>query len=937
MWAQALDLFDRLLDADDPSEAFDEHTDPEIRLLAEHLMIEHNAAEAEGFLRDSPAAVKGLWKPDAPTFPNGTLLVNDRFRIIQLLGTGGMGEVYRAHDNTLEEDVALKTIRRNLASDPEVRRQFKSEIKSARQVHHRGICRIHDVFDFPETPLFFSMEYLAGERLLDKLKDSAFAAADRKRTALQLAEGLLELHNRGFIHRDFKPANVICDPTRGAVIMDFGLAQGLTAEAAVTALKAGTVKYMAPELLDGAPATIRSDIFAFGKVLGELLPGNSWAARCESKDPNDRPSTLAPVVGHLSGSTRRTVLRDLARGSIAAGSTLLLVKLSQRGRPQFTGRPALILNGFHAPDPSLASAMKRLVSTALNQSPILRLIPDETLTATLTQLKLPPALPAEWRHLRAAASRRSIPFMAEGMVSATGSGGLSLLVSLFERNSDRALLEVQESVDDRNLIVQLADKVVKKLRLGVGESNTSMASAYTDLVQATSASPEAVHLLYQGIDAYEHSRTDDALVLFEQALHNDNEFALAYAYAGLAALSRNSAEKAFPYLQRAMDLRSRVSQREQLWIERGYQNIIADYDALLGTCQKLTALYPDDPTFQKNLGAAYARIGRPQDGIEANTRALDLNPVSDSIKAELMVNLAAANMADKSLAHFQRFRAGGNHSSQFGFGASLAHLSAGQYPEGRAAFETMRATRKDDRQALLYRAAPLILMGKFQDAHWDLSGDLARDEATPDDEPYYRHVRVIWLACLDWFMDHPADARPRIDKVLKIEQVPIYLTIFREAGMVSLRTGYLKGAQAVLEILRKFEKAWPSAHSQGSRCHLEGALREAQHQDPSALLNQASGLWPDPLTLSSVRDYFMSRGMWDRAEAAASRIDEDRGRIFKHQFPGLFTLNQIAHIKIFAKLSRLDDSSRVYDQLMKHWDTGAEAFPMFRAIRGVAA
>ena len=943
MWARALDLFDRCLDGDDRTTVLSAEPDAQIRKMAEHLLLQDESAEQDGFLKFPPAAVQELWRPEAPAFPIGSVLVNGRFEILEQVGKGGMGEVYRARDRKLEEDVALKTIRQHLASDERVLQQFISEIRIARKVNHRNICRIYELFDHPETPLFFSMEYLDGKKLSDQLP--LLPVADRKLTALQLAEGLAELHSRGLIHRDFKPANIIFEAGSGgsfrAVIVDFGLAQRLTQEAAVASLKAGTRRYMAPEVLNGEEATVRSDIFSFGRVLAELLPGHKWAAKCQAEDPTNRPANLAPVIASLRERSRREMLGYGAWSSVAAGGSLLFYRQGSQDRPQFSGRPALALNGFRAAerspgDTTLASTLKQLVTTALNQSPMLRLIPDETLRAALLQLNLPGALPAEWRHLRAAASQRHIPYLAEGLISTVGSTGLRLLLQLFERNSDRPFLEVDETVPTRERIVELAEKISLKLRQAIGESSTSLASNFTGLVQATSSSPEAVDLLYKGIDAYEHSRTDDALILFEKAIETDREFALAYAYAGLGSAARNSVEKAFYYFKRAMELSSRVSQREQLWIQRGYQNITANFDGMLETCQKLTTLFPDDPLFQRNLAFAFARIGRPQDGIPANRRAMELNPVSDPIKGELIVNLAQANQAGESLQFYKRFRSTGNASSQFDFGAGLAHLSEGAYDKAQADFDRMRATRKDDRQALLFRVATLILTGKFREAQWDLKADLARDVATPGDDPYFRHVRQLWLAYLDWFTDSPAEARPRIDRLLQLQPVPYYLPLFRETAMVAIKTGYLQAADRALEILKRFEAEWPSTHSKGSRSHLEGVLREARNQDGFELLNEARGEWEDPLTLGSIRDYFAAHGYWDKAREVAARIHEDRGRIFKHSFPGLFTLNQIARIKISTKLSLSGDASRMYQQLITQWDTGAEAFSMFRAIRGAA-
>ena len=934
-WERALELFDRLLGAKDPEAALAEEPDPEVRSVAKELWKRHKAAETEGFLEEPPRIVRGLWQTDPPTFEDGSLLVNGRFLVVRLVGQGGMGEVYLARDRKLEEDVAIKTVRRRLASDPVMRKQFITEIQIARRVNHRNVCRIYDLFDDVETP-FFSMEYLPGEQLTTKLADGSLSTADRKSAALQLAEGLAALHERGLIHRDFKPANVIFDPAGGAapraVIMDFGLAQRLTA---LNSLRGGTLKYMAPEVSAGGQATVRSDIFAFGKVLDELLPGDKWAQRCQAENPAGRPESLDPVVRHLQDHrSRRDLLTKIGGGALAA-SVATIWLLDRAKQPLFTGRLALALNGFQAPDRLLANSMKRLLVTALNQSPMLRLIPDDTLKATLARLKLPRELPVERRYLRAAASERKIPLLAEASISPIGSG-LRMLLHLFDRESDRQLLEIDESVRDQNK-VQLAEKVAMAVRKGIGESGTSLSSSHTPLEQALSGSPEAVDLLVRGIEEYDQAHRENALLLFEKAIQRDKEFALAYAFAGLASAARFRVEQAVDYYTTAHTLSKRAAERDQLWIERCYYNITGDFDLALAICRKLTTFYPDESIYQRHLAYASARVGQPRDSIKANQIALDLNPRNEANRCELVVNLAQANRTDDALKEFKTFRDDGTTTGQLDFAAGLAHMCAGKYVEAAANYEQMKLDPDSRRQALLFCCAPLIVMGRFSVARSDLERDLSHDEAATEDEPYHRLIRHVWLAYLGWFTGSYAAAQTSIEEALKMSRNPGHLQFFREAGVVSVHTGNFTAAEEALNILKAIEAKWPSTHTKGSRLHLEGAIREARGEDSFDSLNRAHGLWGDPLTMSSMRDLFVKKKRWVEARDMADRIHQDRGRIFKHFFPGLFTLNQIARARILKEMSLFEESLREYQQLMELWHTGeAGTYPLFLSIRGEA-
>lgn len=202
-------------------------------------------------------------------FVPGAVLA-DRYRIVGLLGRGGMGEVYRAEDLRLGETVALKLLPAAQARDPEARARLRDEVRAARRVTHPHVCR---VFDFEESAAvpFLSMEYIDGEDLSSLLRRVHHLPPSRAReVAQQIALGLAAIHRQGLLHRDLKPANVMLDGRGDARITDLGLAE--VAGAGEGGL-AGTPAYMAPELLAGRPATVASDIFALGMVLYEVFSG----------------------------------------------------------------------------------------------------------------------------------------------------------------------------------------------------------------------------------------------------------------------------------------------------------------------------------------------------------------------------------------------------------------------------------------------------------------------------------------------------------------------------------------------------------------------------------------------------------------------------------------------------------------------------------------
>ncbi|PWU08116.1 MAG: hypothetical protein C5B51_08425 [Terriglobia bacterium] len=304
-------------------------------------------------LSSSQAADEGRFVP-------GTLL-GGRYRIIALLGRGGMGEVYRATDLTLGQSVALKFLPAGAARDQRLLERFHGEVRIARQVSHPNVCRVYDIGEVEGVP-FLSMEYVDGEDLASLLLRIGRLPADKALdTARKVCAGLAAAHDRGIIHRDLKPANIMMNKRGEAIIMDFGLA-ALASELAGPEARNGTPAYMAPEQLKGAEVTPRSDIYALGLVLYELFTGKrpydgntlqklldqqeaaqltsmtSIAAdidpgverairRCLDPDPAKRPATALAVAASLPGG-------DPLAAALAAGETRPPKWSQPPGRPK---------------------------------------------------------------------------------------------------------------------------------------------------------------------------------------------------------------------------------------------------------------------------------------------------------------------------------------------------------------------------------------------------------------------------------------------------------------------------------------------------------------------------------------------------------------------------------------------------------------------------
>src|SRR6202051_1171506 len=199
-------------------------------------------------------------------------LVASRYRIIALLGKGGMGEVYRADDLTLGKAGAMKFLPDEAGRDEGLLERFRTEVRMTRRVSHPNVCRVYDVGEV-DGQTFFTMEYVDGEDLASLLRRIGRLPPDKALDiARQLCAGLAEAHTKGVLHRDLKPANIMLDGRGQVVITDFGLA-GVADDIRGNEVRSGTPAYMSPEQLSGKEVSPRSDIYALGLVLYEVFTG----------------------------------------------------------------------------------------------------------------------------------------------------------------------------------------------------------------------------------------------------------------------------------------------------------------------------------------------------------------------------------------------------------------------------------------------------------------------------------------------------------------------------------------------------------------------------------------------------------------------------------------------------------------------------------------
>ena len=327
------------------------------------------------------------------------------YQITGLIGVGGMGEVYKATDTRLDRTVAIKTLSAEIASDPELRQRFEREAKAISSLNHPRICTLHDIGSHDGVD-FLVLEYLEGETLAQRLAHGALPLEEAVRCAIEMADALEAAHERGVVHRDFKPANVTLTPD-GIKLLDFGIAkvvagrgaepgsnQALTAVAngAVRGAVIGTASYMSPEQVRGMPVDRRTDVWAFGCVLFEMLTGKKAFVGPTAADtttailgrepsleelPTGTPEPVRHVLRRCLEKDAGRRLRDIGDARTELGDALTAMRVTGKGTHE--GQPSIAVLPFAnmSADPEneyFSDGLAEEILNALAQIPRLKVI-----------------------------------------------------------------------------------------------------------------------------------------------------------------------------------------------------------------------------------------------------------------------------------------------------------------------------------------------------------------------------------------------------------------------------------------------------------------------------------------------------------------------------------------------------------------------------------
>jgi len=736
----------------------------------------------------SDAPTVEVRRPSAPAISINKVL-GGRYEILQKLGEGGMGAVYKARDHEVDRLVALKVIRPELAANPEILHRFKQELVLARQITHKNVVRIYDLGE-AEGVRFITMEYVDGEDLKTILRRSGkLPSADAVSIMQQVCRALDACHSEGVIHRDLKPSNIMRDKAGKVLVMDFGLAHnaasgGLTQ----TGVVLGTLEYMSPEQAQGMELGPTADIYAAGLIFYELLTGKA-AYEAQSamaslmKRTQERaiaastvektvPRTLSAIVGRCiepkAGDRYQSVAELLAdleayqpSGPTVATSVL---RGPAKSWPLIYNYLAiaccivlLVIAGFVA-------VKNRIWTNAVQSTPVSILVSDfsnetsdpvfdETLepafnvamegasfissynrgTAHKIAAKLQPGTMRLNEQLaRLVATREGINTVISGSIARDGDS-YRLSIRAVEGVTGKEITTKSEKAGKQDVLFAVG-KLAAGIRKALGDTtpeSVQMAAAETYTTHSLDAAHEyALAQLGQFTANY-----NDAIEHSQKALQFDPEMGRAYVVLAVVYNNMKQPQQAEKYFKLALSKIDHMSDREKYRTRGSYYLVAREPEKALEELQQLVAKYPADNTGLGNLALAYFFRRDMARALEVGGRAADLYPKNTIYRNN--VGLYAMYAGDFDAAIREQKRALElNPNLVLGYvGTAVPQLALGHPDDAIATYHQLEKLGPDGVSAAAAGLADVALYrGRLDDAIKILEEGISkdRDEKNPD-------------------------------------------------------------------------------------------------------------------------------------------------------------------------------------------------------------
>ena len=628
-----------------------------------------------------------------------------RYRVIEEIGKGGMGVVYRARDEQLERDVAIKVLPAGVLQEESARKRFRKEAVSLAKLNHPNIATVHE-FSRQDEVDFLVTEFIPGITLDTKLAKGALEEREVLGLALQLAEGLEAAHEQNVLHRDLKPGNLRVMPSGRLKILDFGLAKLLSSadESARTASLTesqeltGTLPYMPPEQLLGQAVDERGDIWSAGVVLYEMATGRrpfdqrmSTALaddiihkppptprglnrgvsgglervilKCLQKDPEQRYASAAALRADLErlNRGRELVTANWTRALWAGGALFVVLTLAgvaaflwqrareHQGSSRIRVRRSVAVLGFRdlSRNPNeawLSTALSEMLTSELAAGEAVRTVSGEDVARLKIEMGVPGMDTLAQDTLARVHKALGSDLIVLGSYLDVG-GQLRLDLRMQDTVAGETVATVSETGSDSQLL-ELVSRSGDELRRRIGIEPINPAQA-AQVRTTQSTNPEATRAYAEGLAKLRNFDALAARDLLHKAIQLDQNFALAHSALSQAWSQLGYDQKAKEEAKRAFDLSAELSRENRLVIEGRYLAATKDWAKAIETYKSLSTFFPDNLEYGLRLAEAQTRGGKAKEALVTVEGLRKLpSPEGDDPRIDLQEANSANELSD---------------------------------------------------------------------------------------------------------------------------------------------------------------------------------------------------------------------------------------------------------------------------------------------------